>query len=174
MTPKPASRRPLTATVLGLAALFPVLAAPQGAAASVATWGAADARPVAGDVTAAAVRYSGRTSQRRAVSLTLSNRRTSVLRFSLAFRAACQNGELNSGVETSRIAVRRGVFRAPGSATVPLDGGLSARTQINARGRIGAGAVTGTFRLTATIMNAQGQPLDTCSTGTVRYRATRR
>ena len=154
MTPKPAFRRPLTATVLGLAALFPVLAAPQGAAA--------------------AVRYSGRTSQRRAVSLTLSNRRTSVLRFSLAFRAACQNGELNSGVETSRIAVRRGVFRAPGSATVPLDGGLSARTQINAGGRIGAGAVTGTFRLTATIMNAQGQPLDTCSTGTVRYRATRR
>ena len=174
MTANPAFRRPLTAAVLGLAALFPVLAAPQGAGASVPTWGAADARPVAGDVTAAAVRYSGRTSQRRPVSLTVSNRRTSVLRFSLDFRAACQNGELDSGVETNRIAVRRGVFRAPGSATLPLDGGLSARTQINASGRVGRSAVTGTFRLTANITNAQGQAVDTCNTGTIRYRANRR
>ena len=174
MTLHPAFRRPLTAAVLGLATLFPILAAPQGAAASVSTWGAADARPVAGDVTAAALRYSGRTSQRRPVSVTVSNRRTRILRFSIDFRARCRNGSLNSGVITNNIAVRRGAFRAPGAATLPLDGGLTARSQINASGRVSRGAVAGTFRLTANITNAQGQTMDTCSTGTVRYRASRR
>ena len=175
MTLHPAFRRPLTAADLGLATLFPILAAPQGAAASVSTWGAAAAaRPVAGDVTAAALRYSGRTSQRRPVSVTVSNRRTRILRFSIDFRARCRNGSLNSGVITNNIAVRRGAFRAPGAATLPLDGGLTARSQINASGRVSRGAVAGTFRLTANITNAQGQTMDTCSTGTVRYRASRR
>lgn len=177
MTSHPALHRSLTVAALGLAAVLLVLGTPPSVAAAN-VWRAPDARAAA-DTTAAALRFSGRTSQNGPVSMTVSNGLTTVNRFTIQVEAKCRVGRgLTTTVSTDGIPVkrtRRGrSFTRTGGSSLPLQNGLSASTRATTTGRLTPQGSTGTFSLTATIVSVTGQLVDTCRAENIRFRTSRR
>lgn len=177
MTSHRALPRSITLATLGLAAVLLVLGTPPSVAAAN-VWRGADARAAA-DTTAAALRFSGRTSQNGPVSMTVSNRLTTVNRFTIKVEAKCRVGRgLTTEVSTDGIPVkrtRRGrSFTRTGGGSLPLQDGLMASTRATTTGRLTPQGSTGTFSLTATIVSVTGQLVDTCRAENVRFRTSRR
>ena len=92
----------------------------------------------AAETQASALRESGRTSQNQPVSLVLSNRLTSVVSFTIGFRARCQTGRtLESGAQARGLRIRDGRFSNSAPGSFPLEGGFAANARASGSGRVG-------------------------------------
>ena len=128
--------------------------------------------------TTASFRLSGSTSQGSPVRLLVSERDTRVGRFALSWRAPCPSGKEYSGSPSYgpfRIRCGRSGFSFGGVASYteqPTGApGYSAAVQESLSGRITDAGARGTWRSVVTVRDANGQPVDTCATGTITWRA---
>ncbi|MGZ4201722.1 MAG: hypothetical protein ACXVRH_06665 [Thermoleophilaceae bacterium] len=128
--------------------------------------------------------FSGTTSQRdasgapHAVSFRLAGHGRALARFHLSWDARCDNGQtLSSSTDVARIALtRQGSFRTVGaySAAFPDGSGYSAQVSAQLSGHLRRdGRVGGLLSLKATVSDALGGAVASCSVGPIGYSAKR-
>jgi hypothetical protein len=165
-------RRRMRRFASALAVSAALLAPPSAAARPLGGLGGSEGEKVR----ATAFRASGATTQGETLTLTISNAVTRVSRFRIGWRARCPSGRLvDEGSVVAPMPIRASrsglVFRSSGTCTFPLGGGSTARVQANLFGRIVKRInLRGTWSATYSVLTADGQPVETCSTGLVRWR----
>jgi hypothetical protein len=125
---------------------------------------------------ASVFRLSGSTSQGGQVRISVSNRLTRVERFSIAWRAPCATGRTFSDSPTYGPLRIRGLrsglsFSGIATSTEPLPDGFRGTVQDTLSGRLTRSGARGTWRSAVTVRGPDGQPVDTCNTGTITWRA---